>query len=371
MLPAIVAAAGEATEQGLFSVDVALSGLWFMDKTNQRDLRRVLRQHDLFAVNPRQVNGQLVLTIAWGDFPPEESDFGTRPVQLRKAVILVINGTSNVGSATLRELAHYTDLYTIRATSRKAPSADVAASLPHVQWLVSDLSRESLQQATRGVEKIFYVMPPAQNRAEIARNLAAVAAANHVQYLVHVSIVGSNYRAFVFHNQCRDAEEAFEASGVPFTHLRCAGWMENLLGSAGGVRGEGALYLPMGGGGMALVAVGDVARAAARLLTRMGGEGVTVDLTGPELLTGEALARQLGEALGRPVSYVSPPLPGYVEQLKSYGVEPWFAEGLGQFYELVQQGQTGLVSSDGPKLLGSQPMTTFSQWARANKHLFQ
>jgi hypothetical protein len=114
VLPAVVAAAGEATEKGLFSVDVALSGLWFQDKTNQRDLRRVLRQHDLYAVNPRQVNGQLVLTIAWGDFPPEESDFGTQPVQVRKAVILVINGTSNVGSATLRELAHYTELYTIK-----------------------------------------------------------------------------------------------------------------------------------------------------------------------------------------------------------------------------------------------------------------
>jgi hypothetical protein len=68
---------------------------------------------------------------------------------------------------------------------------------------------------------------------------------------------------------------------------------------------------------------------------------------------------------------VSPPLPAYVEQLKSYGVEPWFAEGLGSFYDLVQQGQTALVSTDGPKLLGSKPMTTFAEWARTNKHHFQ
>ena len=57
--------------------------------------------------------------------------------------------------------------------------------------------------------------------------------------------------------------------------------------------------------------------------------------------------------------------------LQGYGLEAWFAEGLGQFYDVVQQGYAATVSPDGPKLLGSQPMTTFAEWARANKHHFE
>ncbi len=370
-MPAIAAAAGEAAAQGFFSVDVALHGAWFHDKTNLRDLRRVLKQHDLYAVNPRQHNGDLVLSVAWGDFPPEENSQVSRPVHLRKAVILVINGASNVGTAALHALAEYTDLYTIKATSRSAPAEALAARLPHVQWVVSDLSKESLAQVTKGVEKIFYVMPPVLNRVELARNLASAASANGVQYLVHVSILDSNYRAFTWHSQCKDTEEVFEASGVPVTHLRCSGWMENVLGAAAGVKGQSTLYLPMGTGGMGLVAVADVGRAAARLLTRMGGEGVTVNLTGPEVLTGDSIAGALSDVLGRPIAYVSPPLEAYVDEIKSYGVDGWFADAIGELYALVQKGHTATVTSDGPKLLGTQPMTTFAAWARAHKQVFQ
>lgn len=38
-LPCLARAAREAAERGLFHVDVKLEGVWFMDKTNQRDLR--------------------------------------------------------------------------------------------------------------------------------------------------------------------------------------------------------------------------------------------------------------------------------------------------------------------------------------------
>ncbi len=68
-VPAIAAACSEAAARGLFSVDVALAGAWHLDKTNQRDLRRALRAHDLFALNPRQQDDHLVLSVSWGDFP--------------------------------------------------------------------------------------------------------------------------------------------------------------------------------------------------------------------------------------------------------------------------------------------------------------
>lgn len=348
---------------------MALAHPWFLDKTNQRDLRRILKAQDLYAVNPRLVNGQFVISIAWGDFPPEESLFRADPVQLAKPVILVINGTSNTGRATLQELADFTDLYTVKATSRKEPSAQLSAQLPHVHWLQTDLSKESLLQVTKGVEKVFYIPPPAENRAELARNVAAALSANGVQYVLDLSVMGANYRAILFHNQLRDQEESLEASGVPYTHLRCSGWMENVLGAISGIKRDNTFYQSFGEGAMAMVAVADIGRAAARLLTRMGAENIVVDLSGPEPLSGESIAAALSELLGRKINYVSPPIEDTVAQLKRFGLEDWFAQGLGELSAVIQKGMASAVSPDGPRLLGE--MTTFKEWLHKHKAAFQ
>lgn len=135
----IAAAAVDAANQGLFSVDVALSDPWFFDKTNQRDLRRFLKQQELFGVNPRMEDGKFVLSVSWGDFPPEESLYRAKPVVVRKPVILVINGSSQCGAAALEHFHEYTDLYDFRATSRSEPKESLVQKLPYVKWLRSDM----------------------------------------------------------------------------------------------------------------------------------------------------------------------------------------------------------------------------------------
>jgi uncharacterized protein YbjT (DUF2867 family) len=217
---------------------------------------------------------------------PEENLSAPRPIALRKPVILVINGTSNTGKATLRELAHYTKFYTVKATSRGAPSAALASELPHVHWLTSDLSKESLLSVTKNVEKVFYAAPPVQNRVEIARNLASAIATNNVQYIVHISVLDCHFRGILFANQFRDQEEAFEVSGVAFNHVRCAGFMDNFSESAESVKSQSTIYWTDLTQGMAFVAVSDVGKACARLLTRAGAEGTVVDLTGLIVLLG-------------------------------------------------------------------------------------
>lgn len=57
------------------------------------------------------------------------------------------------------------------------------------------------------------------------------------------------------------------------------------------------------------------------------------------------------------------------QQLKGYGVEPWFAEGLGELNTIVSKGMAAVVSPDGPKLLGH--MVTFREWVRKNKAAFE
>lgn len=268
-----------------------------------------------------------------------------------------MNGTSNTGKATLRELAHYTEFYTVKATSRSAPSAALSAELPHVHWLVSDLSKDSLLAVTKGVEKVFYAAPAVENRVEIARNLAAALAANSVQYVVHISVAGCHYRSILFANQFKDQEEAFEASGVPYTHVRCPGFLDNFFGVSQSVKSQSTVYWTDLSHGMAFVAVSDIGKACARLLTRSGAEGVTVEFTGkshgacllvigsesslfvctgPELVTTEVVKSAFSEVLGRPIGFVTVPVEGYVASMA--GLEPWFSKGLGELATLIAEG---------------------------------
>jgi len=320
------------------------------------------------AVQPRVVDGQFVVSVAWGDFPPEESLFRAKPILLDKATILVINGNAATGQAALRALGDYQDLYHVKATTRGGPSDELRAELPYVEWLTCDWSKEALTRVTKGVEKIFYVMPPAENRVELARNVSAAAVANGVQYIVDVSVAGANYRAILFANQCRDQEEIFEASGMAWTHLRCMGWYSNVQGVAQAIKTQNKFYMPLGTGAMCMLDHEDVGRAAVRLLTRMGAEGVVVDLTGPEPLTGEDIAAALSAETGRTIEYVSPPLDKWVAELEGHGMPVWFAEGLAELNGLVQKGMTGNVSPDGQKLLGK--MTTFREWVHKHRSAF-
>jgi uncharacterized protein YbjT (DUF2867 family) len=116
------------------------------------------------------------------------------------------------------------------------------------------------------------------------------------------------------------------------------------------------------------MSVAHVGQAAARLITRRGAEGVVVDFTGPAALSGQDLASILSEELGREIEYVSPPMEEWVATIKGYGLENWFAEGLGELYTLVQKGMTATVSPDGTKLLGE--MQTFKQWVHENRDHF-
>ena len=361
-LPAIAAAAADAAGQGLFSVDVSMADPWFLDKTNQRDLRRILKTQDLYAVNPRVEDGKFVISVAWGDFPPEESLSHQKAQELSKAVILVVGGTSQVGRAALNALSAYTDLYTIKATSRSSPSSEVAQATPHVTWVECDLSKESLTTAFQGVQKVFYVMPPVENKGELGRNLAAALAASNVQYVVDQSVIGAPSKAILFARQAREQEEAVEACGVNWTHLRLGVFMENILFAAPAVR-QGILPLAYGQAEVALVSVIDAGSAAARLLTRLGAEGVAVDLTGPAPLTGASMATVLASELNRQVEYEA------LSEPVTIGAPAWMAEGMVEIHSMIQNGHAANVTKDGPALLAGR-MTAFPAWAHAHRQAF-
>ncbi len=115
------------------------------------------------------------------------------------------------------------------------------------------------------------------------------------------------------------------------------------------------------------IALEDIAAVAARCLLEDGHEGNSYELTGPESLTRRDRVEQIGQALGRPLTYVDLPHEEFVAQLTEVMGEyaAWYADGMRQLAEHPQAAVPTVAELTG------RPATTFAAWARDNTHLFR
>jgi uncharacterized protein YbjT (DUF2867 family) len=112
-----------------------------------------------------------------------------------------------------------------------------------------------------------------------------------------------------------EADAAFVAEQVPVTWLKVAFYWENFIyfgqGPRTGPDGTLVLALPLGGGKLPGIAVGDVGEVVLGIFTRgtsMVGE--TVGIAG-ETLSGPELAAAFARHLGRPVTFYDMPFDDY------------------------------------------------------------
>jgi uncharacterized protein YbjT (DUF2867 family) len=169
---------------------------------------------------------------------------------------------------------------------------------------------ETLKEALKDVDKIFFVTPESPNASELASNMITEAKNAGIRHIVKLSTIGADTEApvasFRLHRQ---AEKIIEDSGIPFTFLRPSGFMQNFVNFfSQTIKEEGALYLPAEDAEVSDVDVRDVAAVAAQALTNNNDgrhKGKTYIITGPEAISYEDAARILSEQVGKKISYVN------------------------------------------------------------------
>jgi uncharacterized protein YbjT (DUF2867 family) len=111
--------------------------------------------------------------------------------------------------------------------------------------------------------------------------------------------------------------------------------------------------MPIGNAGVSMVDVRDIADiAATELLARHRAAtalpGRTLDVVGPDALTGEAAARIWSEALQRDVRYAGDDLDGFEQQMAAHAPD-WFAYDMRLMMDGIQHrgmhGDAGAVAS--------------------------
>lgn len=162
---------------------------------------------------------------------------------------------------------------------------------------------ETLEPAFAGGRALLLVSTNSDGD-RVAQHTNAINAARrvgirHIVYTSFINATTDNPALIARAHQL--TEEALKRSGVQYTILRNQLYMDSLVAEAAEALKSGDLYTNGARGKWAPVARRDCAEAAAVVLTTPGHDGKIYEITGPELINHQDLAKVIGEVTGRRV----------------------------------------------------------------------
>jgi uncharacterized protein YbjT (DUF2867 family) len=266
--------------------------------------------------------------------------------------ILVTGATGNIGRMVVDQLIAR------GASDIRALTVDpTKAALPAgVQVAQGHLGRPAcLPAAFEGVDRM-YLAPSPDNVTEVLE-LARAAGVRHV---VDLSGEPESWWGSV----CN----AVEDSGLDWTHLWPADFMENTLTWSRQIRETGAVREPHPGTASAPIAMNDIAAVAATALLQDGHLGRAHPLAGPQILTRTDLVAHLAEALGRDITFQTATREETITALRPTMGDntAWYVDNV--LLDFAPPPESLPITS--VEDITGHPATTFDQWARANATRF-
>jgi uncharacterized protein YbjT (DUF2867 family) len=226
--------------------------------------------------------------------------------------ILVTGSTGTIGSQVVQQLAKQGAK--VRALVRDASKLKAPAGVEPVQADMNDVL--SMRAALEGVDTLFLLCAAAPGEAAQALLTLDLAREAGVQRIVYFSVFNSALFGDVPHFASKHlAERVIDTEALPATVLRPAAFMQNDLMLQEALK-AGVYAQPIGGAGLAMVDARDIADAAAAELLRRERAPhplprATIELVGPDTLTGADVAAIWASVLDREVRYGGDDLAAY------------------------------------------------------------
>lgn len=267
-------------------------------------------------------------------------------------MILVTGGTGQVGSALIERL----ETSQVRALAH-SDTGRLRLTGVGVEIVGGDLDRpESLAPALAGCDRLFLLSPPHPD--QVAREQAAIAAAVEagVEHVVALSVLGAEPNSLAaFARWHSEIDATLASSGLSYTILRPAGFMQTHLWPVQTITTQSAWYGMTGDGAMAFIDFEDIAEVAAAVLTADEPQTGVVELTGPQAVSMPQAAAIVADVTGHPVSYVEVPPQGFRQALSSVGLADYVVDGIIATYEAIRAGHATTVSNWVQRLAGRPP----------------
>lgn len=214
-------------------------------------------------------------------------------------MILVTGAGGKTGRAILNALhAHGVPTRALLRTAQDTSANEI---------VVGDLAiADTIATAVHGIDALYLMLPNmyAQEQHAAAAWLQAAKAAG-VRRIIYHSVLFPQIEAMPHHWQKLRVEEALIRSGLDFTILQPASYMQNILPYITSMREHGEYRVPYSPtAAFSPVDLEDVAAVAARALLEPGHTGAVYQLAGPDVLNSTEMAQQTAQQLGRQVTAV-------------------------------------------------------------------
>jgi len=240
--------------------------------------------------------------------------------------ILVIGATGRVGRHVVDQLVQRGAK--VRVLTRDPAKASFPTGVEIAQGDLLDL--DALRAAFQGVTSFFLLNAVSGDEFTQALIALNIARESGVERLVYLSVLHADRFVNVPHFAVKSgAERMIEQMGFDATILRPAYFIDNEHMISDVVLDHDVYPMPIGGKGVAMVDARDIAEVAAiELIRRSQAPGrlpvETINLVGPDTLTGKDVAAIWSEVLGRPIVYGGDDPSGFEQNLGTF-MPKWMA----------------------------------------------
>jgi uncharacterized protein YbjT (DUF2867 family) len=275
--------------------------------------------------------------------------------------VLVTVPTGKVGRRLVPLLARRG--VTVRTASRSLLPERAGIEPVRFDWT----DESTYETARKGVDAMYLATGPVP-QPEYAGYIRALLDGAGVEQVVLLSTYGVDQAPP--ENPLRQIELAVESSGVPYTILRPAAFMQNFSEGlrwdeslAEGIRERDEIAHPGGDGVVSYVSTEDIAAIAATALTEDGHGGKAYAPMGPEPLTLTQVAEHISWVAGRRIRYVETDRTPIRDALLAAGAPPETAELNSQLhFHAFSSGAMGVLNDDVLDVTGRPPVS-FAEFA--------
>jgi uncharacterized protein YbjT (DUF2867 family) len=281
--------------------------------------------------------------------------------------LVLIPGAGGVGRAVFEHLR--TRDVPVRFMVRRDDERAAAVRKLGAEIVIGDLTRpETVAAAMQGVSRMLFAMTVSPDHLLAATIVASVAKDyGKLDALVDLSQLTVSQMTATSTAESRQqrlhylAEQVLNWSGLPVVHIRPTVFLDTPLFTtmaAQSIQQNGTIALPFGTGHTSPIAVDDVARVIATVLSDPAPHISQVyELTGPESVDMTELAAAFSRALGRTVSYVDVPLDQWQAGLSRMGQPPHVEQHIATMAQLHRDNRYDRAADGVEQVTGSAPQS--------------
>jgi len=253
-------------------------------------------------------------------------------------MILITGAAGKTGQAVIQALLKRKK--TIRAFVHKDSQIQLLQDLGVQEVIAGDMSSpQTMNQALEGVKSVYHICPNVSpDEIKIGKILIQGAKSAEVEHIVYHSVLHPQIESMPHHWRKMRVEELLFESGLAYTILQPAPYMQNILAYCDDIENKSRYPIPYAENTrLNSVDLEDVAEIAAMVLSEPGHQGAIYELCGTENLSQIELTEILSRYLGHRVDVEVVPLDEWEVSSRNKGMGDYQVNTLIKMFKYYEE----------------------------------